>query len=370
MINIFRPDRKIYINGRFLTQKITGVQRYAYEISKKIIEYRNDIVFITPASSSFNPVYTTSKWNIEKAGRYNGHLWEQVELPRFLKKKHNPLLINFCSTAPLFYSNQIVTIHDLAFRHGKWHSSAFRAFYNFLLPKLSKKANHIVTVSEFSKRDITSSYNINSNKITVIYGAVFEQENFREAASDEFKKTVLSQKYILSVGSIDPRKNIKRTIEAYLSLENTKDTQLFLIGSFNRSFRADGSLNKLIEQNKDKVKLLGYRSDGELEFLYKNAAFFIYPSLFEGFGLPPLEAMSNGCPVLVSNITSLPEICGNAAVYCDPYDAEDIKNKMNYLLSLNDNENNSMKIRSFQQASMFSYTKSAEKLSEIIDMFI
>ncbi len=359
-------ESEIYINGRFLTQKITGVQRFAYELSRKLTSMFNKVTFIVPGEALQNSDYGIDGFNIEYTGKHSGHLWEQYDLPQLLRKKNNPLLLNFCSTAPLNYTNQLVTIHDLAFRHGKWHSFTFRAFYNFLIPKIAKKSRHVITVSEYSKDDIIRSYNLNNDKVSVVPGAVFDESGMIPGAGIEmYREHLKSQKYILSVGSIDPRKNIKRIIYAFLEAE-TADLKLFLIGAYNKNFRKDRELENLISTNKERVFFLGYKSDEELKALYENAQLFVYPSLFEGFGLPPIEAMASGCPTLVSNCTSLPEVCGDAALYCNPHSVSDIKNQINTAL-FDDSVRGSLQTKGPVQAQKFSYLKSAEKLSQILE---
>lgn len=363
-------NNEVYINGRFLTQNITGVQRFAYEIAQKLIEYRKDLIFIIPAGSTINPSYNIRNWNIVNMGRLKDHAWEQIELPKFLKKRGSPLLVNFCSTAPLRYKNQVVTIHDLAFKHGNWHSFFFRAFYNFLLPRIAKVSKHVITVSEFSKNDIISSYKIDHNKISVVYGAVFKEDSANKPSEDFIAKleSQLDEKdFILSVGSIDPRKNIKNTIKAFLEIKDQHKLKLMFIGGYNRSFNKDHELDILIESNKSEVKFFGYVTDDELRILYSKAKFFIYPSLFEGFGLPPLEAMYYGRPVIVSNVTSLPEVCGDAALYCDPKSIKSIKSQMEILIA-DPNLANDMIIKGHAQVKKFSFQKSAIKMSEIIDV--
>ena len=284
-------------------------------------------------------------------------------MPLFLKKQHNPLLLGLCSTGPLFYKNQIVTIHDLAFLNSNWHSFAFRTGYKTLLPILANKSKHVITVSEFSKTEIIRHFNIPDEKITVIYNAPFKNGN-----TITLSKNILPDKpYILSVGSIDPRKNLKRLVKAYLKLNNP-DISLLLIGATNKNFSNDKELFELLNSNKN-IVFLGYKTDAELQYYYENALFFVYPALYEGFGLPPIEAMSFGCPALVSNRASLPEVCGNAALYCDPESVDDMHEKINYLI-LNTTIRKSMISAGKLQAAKFSWQQSAEKLNSLINKFI
>ena len=311
------------LNSRFLTQNLTGVQRYGYELFKQLNNV-TDTRYLIP-DQDINKRYDISKEiKLNKIGQRKGHLWEQLDLPAYLKKNDNPLLLNLCNTAPLFYKNKIVTIHDISFKKGNWHSKSFKAFYNVMIPRILKNSVHVITVSEFSKRDIMEAFGIAENKISVIYNAPFLLSD--ENPVPPFIK--LKKPYILSVGSMDGRKNLKRAVKAFLASKND-DLTMYLIGEYNSNFKHDPELDQLIKDNQNKVSFLGYVTDQQLTYMYKNALCFVYPSLYEGFGLPPVEAMANNCPVIVSNTSSLPEVCGNAALYCDPLDISDIAKKIN-----------------------------------------
>ena len=154
--------KKIYINARFLTQQKSGVQQFAIELSKELLKINPNINFIAPK----NIINTNlaKDLNVKTYGNHIGQAWEQLELPIFLQKKGKPLLINLCNSAPLNYSNSIITLHDLAFiENPKWFSYSFRKWYNFLIPRIAKKTKHILTVSEFSKTEIQNKLNINHN---------------------------------------------------------------------------------------------------------------------------------------------------------------------------------------------------------------
>ena len=321
-------NNAIYINGRFLTQKITGVQRFAYEITSRLVERKEFLFVIVIPSDTINPIYNTTSWKIIRIGKLKGHAWEQFELPLYLKSVGKPLLLNFCNSAPLYYLNKIVTIHDLAvWYHPQWFNKKFALFYKIMLPNVAKRSKLVLTVSDFSKNSIEQVFKINKDKIKVVYNAVSNE--IYKIKDQEFSKTVLSKfslnsnQYILSVSSLDPRKNQNNLIEAFNNLDN-RELQLVLIGSGGKAF---SDVRFKMQDNKN-IKFLGYVGDEELSVIYRNALCFVYPSLFEGFGIPPLEAISCGCPTIVSNVTSLPEIFGNASLYIDPNDIASIIEKL------------------------------------------
>ncbi len=348
---------KIFINARFLTQPITGVQRYAIEMSRHLRSMLPDAVFICPPHIIQTDV--AKELNAVPIGRLNSHLWEQIDLPLYLKRHKKAFLVNLCNTGPLLYNNQVVTIHDLAFMvNPTWFSRSFRTLYTFLIPRLARRSKHIITVSEHSKNDISRMLSIPAGKISVLKGSYAPCFTSTASAIDITRE----QPYILAVSSLDPRKNFKSLVAAFNSLQ-TQGVRLLIAGSQNKVF-ADPTLKQLIEQN-PATTFSGYVSDQELADLYRNALFFVYPSLYEGFGLPPLEAMACGCPVIASNSTSLPEICGPASHYIDPNDVHNIAEGMRLLL--NDAAYRStLSAKGTEWIKNYSWKRSAEQLTSII----
>lgn len=346
----------IYVNARFLTQQITGVQRFAIEISKELKKLNNDIIFVSPSK---NILHTdlAKELNIQTFGTLSGHLWEKIELFFFLKRKKNPLLINLCNSGVLSYQNQIITIHDLAvYKNPKWFSEKFVFLYKLMIPAILKNSKAIITVSEFSKEEIIKKFPTYSDKINVVYNSV----NF----SNKYELNRNAQKkYILSVGSLEPRKNIPNLIEAFLKSQVCKTHNLIIVGKGNRSFRQ----NNLDHSNDENIKFTGYVTDEKLISLYKNAEIFIYPSLYEGFGIPPLEAMYYQCPTMVSSSSSLPEVCGNASLYFNPYDLKSIIDSINIIGTSEFNViRNTLISNGNIQINKYNWADSAKALNKII----
>ena len=311
----------IVVNARFLTQKTTGVQRFAIEISKHLKRILPQVIFVTP----YDIIDTAlaNELNVTITGTNKGVVWEQIDLPRYLAKNGSPLLINLANVAPLFYSNQIVTIHDLAFKvNPAWFNKKFVWFYNFLIPRIAKKARKVFTVSNFSKQEIISHLQIEAQKIAVIYNSI------TDFPAEENKGNKYGN-YLLTVGSIDKRKNISSIFTAIDHLKD-KSIKLLVAGDYNPIFN---NKNNDSLKNSSQITFLGRVNDAELRNLYQNAMLFIYPSLYEGFGIPPLEAMFYNCPTIVSDIGSLREVCADASLYIDPNSAEDIAKKIENLLN-------------------------------------
>lgn len=356
-------ENNIFINGRFLTQNITGVQRFASEICLKLKEIFPGIRIISPKNIINKNIAEILEPEIR--GTLSGHLWEQFELPLFLKKEKNALLINLCNTAPLNYPNQIVTIHDLSFKiNPNWFSKSFYLYYNFLIPKIAQKSKRIVTVSQSSKNDLIEIFNIDQNKIFVIPNSI-SKDFCNSFSADLSEELSLPEKFILAVSSIDPRKNLKNLIQAYKKVQEKHGLQLVIVGSPNNVF-ANSDLKDLVYNDKS-IIFTGYINDNLLKMCYKRALAFLYPSLYEGFGIPPLEAMAMGCPTVVSNIASLPEICGDASHYVNPYNSEDIAEGINFVLE-NDNYRETLIKKGFERIKRFDWSSSARKLVDVIKM--
>jgi glycosyltransferase involved in cell wall biosynthesis len=344
----------IVINTRFLTQKLTGVQRFAIEIAKEIKKITPDVVFVSPANIIHKDL--AAELGVKIIGNNKGVLWEQVDLPLFLIKANKPLLINLCNVAPLGYKNQIVTLHDMAFfTNSAWFSKNFVRYYKFLIPRISKRAKLIFTVSHFSKNEIVKYINVPPQKIKVVYNAVSDLVHPANPEAD-------LGRYILVVGSIDKRKNISTLIEAFNLIPN-KDFKLIIAGDVNSIFNNRG--NETLNTHRD-IIFKGRVSDHELADLYTNAQIFIYPSLYEGFGIPPLEAMAYGCPTIVSDIDSLREVCGDASVYVNPLSSKSISEGIKLLMK-DEVLRNSLIEKGEKNITRFSWKLSAQLIVDSIN---
>ena len=350
--------KEIYINARFLTHKITGVERYAIEISKKLKRLIPEINFICPNRTLINKELG-KELEVYKFGNFKSHLWEQVELPLYLRRKNTPLLINLINTGPIFYKNQLVTIHDLAFlRYPENFNFIFKKYYSFVIPKIAKKSRHIITVSKFSKNEIENLLYISGNKISIVNNA--PSNFFSKNYNNSYNKY---KDHVLAVSSIDPRKNFDRIIEAFNEIVDD-DIPLVIVGNKNKVFSQKQIPPKFLQNNN--IHFTGYVTDQELASLYKNAKVFVYTSLYEGFGIPPLEAMASGCPVIVSDIPSLQETCKNAAYYVNPYDANEIRKGIEKIF-YDDSLRNDLIQKGYQNILRFSWDYSAKKIINIID---
>ena len=350
------------VNGRYLTQKATGVHRYAFEICNKLHEMGVDFHVAVP--KEIHPDYKFS-FKVVKCGSFNTHLWEQISLPRYLKSIGSPLLISFTGCGPLNYSNQIMTIHDVSHeRYPEWFSKNYYRFYHYMMPRIGKKAHAVLTVSEFSKKEIVDTLGINAEKIHVVHSNVpFHNKPSKEEILS-FTRNPEAERYILAVSSMDPRKNFIRLVEAFDKIKD-KSVKLYIIGMSFKAFNTP-DLQKLIGEN---VHLPGYISDEKLQTMYQNALLSVYPSLYEGFGLPPLESMTYGCPAINSDIPALREVSQDAALYVDPYNVDDITQKIEQLL-VDEPLRKELQEKGLLQIKKYSWDKSAKQVYELAQLFM
>ncbi|QEC74794.1 glycosyltransferase family 4 protein [Mucilaginibacter ginsenosidivorax] len=343
----------IIINARFLTQKLTGVQRFAIEIAKQLKVLIPMVRFVAPSNIIHH--HLAEEFDVLIIGKRRGVVWEQIDLPIFLKKNGNPFLVNLCNAAPIFYGNQAITLHDVAFLvNPDWFNKNFVRFYKFLIPRIAKKARIVFTVSDFSKSEIVKYIGINPLKIKVIYNGISD-------LSTPIYTAEAYGNYILTVGSIEKRKNILTLIEAFNEMPN-EGIKLVIVGDVSPIFNNQG--NEMMKTNGN-VVFAGRVDDAHLAGLYTNAQMFIYPSLYEGFGIPPLEAMAYGCPTIVSDIDSLKEVCAEASLYINPQSSKSISEGI-MLLKNDEVLRNNFIVKGKRNIARFSWQLSARLIVDSI----
>ncbi|MER2471006.1 glycosyltransferase family 4 protein [Photorhabdus laumondii] len=332
----------IYVNTRNLASHLTGVQRYTLEITSEWRRNRKEFIEIKP-SFSF--------------GKYSGHLWEQCALP-FKVEKHS-ILWNPSNTGPIMHDNQIVTIHDtVPFDHPEWLNKKFVAWYKFLQPRLAKRVSKIITISEFSKERIIHYFKVPEHKVHVVYNGV-DIKTPSNIEHSNIISTMPFDKYILCVGSVEPRKNVGRLISAWATLETRyPEFGLVIVGAkgLERVFASDNS--DKCDSRAQRVYFTGHVSDVDLFHIYKNSVGFCYPSIYEGFGLPPLEAMCFDKPVLTSNTTAMREICNGSAILVNPFSVDEIAEGISDMLT---KDNSHMIASGRALSSSLSWSNCAEK---------
>ena len=278
----------LVVNTRCLGTTLTGSQRYVSSILKYV-----------PYLKRIAPSRPLHGWK--------GHVWEQLVLPRRIKD--DEFLWSPSHTGPIKMKRQVVTIHDLVpFDHPEWLKPSFVRAYRTIVPRVARQARHIITISEFTRERIEDILEISPEKITVVPNGV----DVPRARATCQKSHPL---FILALGSIEPRKNLARLLQAWATVaEDLSEYELWIAGGPGTS-RVYQQVRLLLGP---RVRVFGHVPEDELHHMLSCASLLAYPSLYEGFGLPPLEAMARGTPVLTSNVTALPEVVGSCAVLVDP----------------------------------------------------
>lgn len=355
----------IYVNGRFLLQNLTGVNRFAYELCRSWSQMGIVFTLCCPPGKIRN-CYDVSDFNITICGWGKSHVWEQISLPYWFSRiKGEKLLVCFTGLGPLFVREKIMTIHDLAFMvNPQWYSLSYRIWYRLMTPLCAATSLKVLTVSNFSKSEIMRRLSIDENKIEVIYNAVSPQ--FQNLDNEIKNKISVGEKYVLAVSSVDPRKNFSTLLKAFAHIKD-KSIWLYIVGGQNPIYSSTiAALND--NSPSERIKWLGWVSDEKLKWYYSHALCFVYPSLYEGFGIPPLEAMSCNTPTIVSAIPVLKEVCGDASLYVNPNDERDIADKINFLVG---NQDLCCKLvqKGHERCTLFDWKHSAGLLAEEIQNY-
>jgi glycosyltransferase involved in cell wall biosynthesis len=275
---------EVIVNGRFLARRVTGVERYGREILRSI----GDRSRVERPRQALNGLA--------------GHAWEQFVLPGKVRSKS--VLWSPANTGPLMIRNQVLTVHDLSpLEHPEWFRPGFAAWYRLFLPHLIRRVRRVLAPSEYVKRKIEGRFAIQD--VVVTSEGVDESVFHPEARQDKYE---MPQRYVLFVGSLEPRKNLPALWNAWDQINgDLADTWLVIAGEPAKVFR-----HVELPHGMERVRFLGYIPEAHLPGLYAGATLFVLPSLDEGFGLPALEAMSCGTPVLASDGGALPEVVGDA----------------------------------------------------------
>jgi len=359
---------KLIIGALSLQSSLTGIGRYTYEIANLL---KNDTILDTSyyygyySKKLIDPNFINSKpYTIKSLVLKNQKIKKIIrKLINFSSKILSPQFDlywepNFIPLDGVKAKKLITTVHDFSFMlYKEFHPKERIEYYEKFFFKNVIKSDFIITGSNYSKQEIIEKLDFSEDKIRVIYHGI-NHDVFKVHENNEVDFELPSE-FILCVGSIEPRKNLKGLLKAYSLLdENLKNKYKLVLVGF--SGWENKEIMTLINENKNSIFYLGFLSDEELAKVYNRASCFVFPSFYEGFGLPPLEAMACGTPVVASRASSIPEVCLDTVEYFNPNDIDEISEKIS--LVLNDKDLQSKMIeRGLKRASEFSWQKSADE---------
>ncbi len=331
---------KIIVFNALQTSLSGGIGRYSYELAKELyLQHPNQVKIVIREEDKVEFQFVNPKdliiiSNIKTSKDRN--FYEQFKLPKLVAKKYPNAILHYPDTmAPILSKNDVViTVHDLAFKSLKdvftWKTVLWK---NFITNLSIKKASKVIAITNFTKTEISKHYPRYEKKVSVVYNG------FNNFSKDEINEANLSNKikgikddYILTVSTISPRKNIDGLIRAFNQIKDQINHKLIIAGGNGWLYE---SVYELVQELnlQNRIIFTGKINDDELKYLYKNADLFAYVSFYEGFGLPPLEAMSYNTPCVVSNSSSLPEVVGEYAKKVNPKNVDEISKAL--VLSLN-----------------------------------
>lgn len=301
------------LNGKWLTQSLTGTQRHAQEITKVLLSIRNDILVAVPRDAVI-PDWIPE--NLVIRGMMKGTLFEQLELPFIGRRGH---IVNLVGSSPVLATGQVIVIHDASvFRYPRTFSKRFVAFYRLQMKTAKRRSRLLITDSEFSKRELETFIELGDRKIEVVYCG-------SDHISSEINRSI-PENQVVVIGSLAPRKNLLQVVPAL-----AEAGYLVRVVGASGSKRIFGSSKTPENWTSDNIKLMGRLSDNEVIDELKRSIALIFPSLYEGFGLPLVEAQATGTPVVCSSAASLTEIGQDSALYFDPLSHKDAVIQVNRL---------------------------------------
>jgi glycosyltransferase involved in cell wall biosynthesis len=350
----------IFINGKFSAQRLTGVQRLAFNLIQAldnllvVLDSKHNWVLLCPPGAN-PPLLKVIRIRIIGRSFANLHLWEQVILPLHTRGE---LLLNLAGPAPLLKRYQGCMIPDAAvFDYPSAYTVIYRIWYRLLFRRIVNSALLLLTISNFSRTRLILALGPRAQHLRIVYCASTHITKVEPDFSILNRLSLRGCKFLLAVGSMNPTKNLTALTSAFSTI-TMADVRLVLVGGVNHAVFT----GKSIEADGDpRVIFTGPINDSQLSALYRSAHAFVFPSLYEGFGIPPLEAMSLGCPVVAARSSSIPEVCGDAALYFDPLDIQDLVQALDRILT-EDTLRGTLLQRGAKRVDMFTWDCAASQL--------
>ena len=337
------------------------------------IDHKNEyFVFVAPGVDRC--LKETKNVHIIVIGESFYPVWEQITLPRAVKKYNLDILHCTSNTAPIFCDIPLVlTLHDIIFLEPRDNNNK-SVYQNMgwlyrrkVVPRILNRCKKIITVSEFEKQNIINNLSIPEKRMAMIYNGYNEWFKPLRDVADIYQSYIAKPGYFFFLGNTDPKKNTERTLIAYSKyLEKSTIKRKLLMADLDKAY-LDGIIERNhIENIREKIVMPGYIVNSDLPYIYNSAFAFLYTSLRESFGIPLLEAMACGTPVITSNTSSMPEIAGSDAILINPESPEEITEKM-LRLETDEEYYNAQKEIGLKRAELFSWRKTAEQLLKLYE---
>lgn len=358
----------IAIDLTSLSYHITGIERYAVCLTEKLLEKdKENQYYLVFRNKVFEQLERFVDNDRVKAVVLEGNkkiIFLQIVLAKCLKKIKADRYLFFAFTSPFLFKRKGIynTIHDM----GAWDSGESmkllqKVYWKIMFKRAAKVSEGIITVSEYSKSRITEILKYPEKKVSVVYSAIYEgvTKDYGFTFNQIKERYVLPNKYIMTLSTLEPRKNMEILLKAFTKIQEQVNYDLVLVG--RRGWKMDDIVNKYnIEK---RIHITGFVEDKHLSVIYKNAMCFVFPSLYEGFGLPPVEALALGTPVISSDAASMPEILREQAVYFNSNSEEQLSE---LLLNIESNVEQMAHKLSEKQMRDYQFENSAKKLLDII----
>jgi glycosyltransferase involved in cell wall biosynthesis len=376
---------KVGIEGSLFFKRSTGVGHYAKSVIEATSKVDSDVDFEIvrhwlPFKKFRAPIKPTTHLHYRLVKWFPPAVYYQL-FKRFpwsfpydwiaLKKYDAFIFFNFIAFPLSRRTKSIVVIHDLTFVHYPQYMQTTNLKYmSKLVPESVKRADHIITVSENSKEEIVKYFNLPESKVSIVPNAIDHRKFYprdRTEVEEVRGKYNLPQRYIHFHGTIEPRKNVEGLLNAYAALSQDLKDEFSLVLTGGKGWKDESIYQKIdeLKSSGHNVVLPGYIDGEDLPALYSGASLFVLPSFYEGFGIPPLEAMACGVPVITSDNSSLPEVVGDAAIKVKADDTKALADSIRKLLT-NEALAQSFMEKGLRQAAKFSWEKSAEKLVDLL----
>ena len=367
---------RVGLDGYPLAEPRTGVGHYTLELARALalIAPSDRFELVSPAPFSSSALEEINRANLSnlravhlKTSRIRGHWWA-VGLPLYVTKARFDLFHGTNFEVPFWNRHSVVTIHDLsALLHREKHRDSLARRARLRLPIVAKLARKIITPTESVKREVCEHLRVKANKVIAIPSAA--RQSFRPVPSEQTvetrKRLAIEDDFLLFVGTLEPRKNLLTLLKAFDQIVRQTSLRPQLVITGGEGWLMDETFSFIKHSGiGDRLRLTGYLGDEELRALYSSCRIFVYPSLYEGFGLPPLEAMACGAPVIAGRVAALQEVLGSAARLFDPLNVEALAGSIVELME-NDEERRRLASNGPKHAAKFSWAETARRTLQV-----